>query len=86
MSDFEDREVHIAGPALEPLLSDLEDALAQEGVASETVRQVFAVAGELYLAGYRDGQRHAVGQIAPEAARHGLDLWLAPELEEPPAG
>jgi len=84
VSDPEDHAIQIAQRALEPLLSALEDALAEEAVARETVREVFAVAGEIYLAGYRDGQRRAVGEVAPQAARHGLQLWLAPELEEPP--
>ena len=84
MSDDEDHDIPIAQRALEPLLSALEDALAEEEVACETVREVFAVAGEIYLAGYRNGQRRAVGQVAPQAAQHGLHLWLAPELEAPP--
>jgi hypothetical protein len=82
--DYDDPAIQIAQRTLDPLLWALGDALAEEDVAHETIEEVFAVAAEIYLAGRRDGQRQAVGQIAPEAARHGLHLLLAPELEEPP--
>ena len=47
---------------------------------------MFVTAAEIYALAYRDGIRHAVGEIAPEAERHGLRLWLSPHLAEPSAG
>ena len=46
--------------------------------------ELFFNAAEIYALAYRDGVRHAVGEIAPEAERHGLGLWLSPDLAEPP--
>ena len=81
----QDSTVAIAQQALEPLLRSLEDALVEQGVASDVVHELFGVAAEIYAAGHRDGGRQAVGEIAPEAERHGLRLWLSAELEAPSA-
>jgi hypothetical protein len=81
--DPEDTALQSAARALEPTLSALGDLLAEGQIGSDTAQGVFAAMAEVYVAGYRDGQRQTVGQIAPEAARRGLHLRLAPELEEP---
>ena len=84
MPDHQDSTVAIAQRALEPLLCSLENALVEQGVAFDVVHELFGVAAEIYAAGHRDGVRHAMGEIAPEAERHGLRLWLSSELEAPP--
>jgi hypothetical protein len=85
LPDDHDPAAAIAHRALEAKLLDLAHALAQEGVGPGLIDRVVEAAAGIYLAGYRDGARHAVAEIAPEAAQHGLQLWLAPGLEAPPS-
>ena len=80
MPHHEDSTVAIAQQALEPLLCSLESALVEQGVAFDVVHELFGVVAEIYAAGHLDGVRHAVAEIAPEAERHGLRLWLSSEL------
>lgn len=83
MPDREDPTV-AARLTLDPLLCSLYDALTAHDVSSRVVDELFDVAAEIYVAGHRDGVRHAVAEIAPEAERHGFRLWLPSELDEPP--
>ena len=84
MPDHQDSTVAIARGALEPLLCSLENALVEQGIASDVVHELFGVVAEIYAAGHCDGARHAVGEIALEAERHGLRLWLSSDLEARP--
>ena len=82
MPDYEDVSVASSVAALEPLLKSFREALLESGLRGEEMDELFFTAAEIYALGYRDGARHAVGEIAPEAERHGLRLWLSPELED----
>ena len=84
MPDYEDSTVAMSMAALEPLLRSFREALLESGLPWEEVDELFCTAAEIYALAYRDGVRHAVGEIAPEAERRGLRLWLSPELAEPP--
>ncbi len=79
MPDREDSAAVIACRSLEPLFEGLYEALARAG-ADAAAPEVLRVAAEAYALGHRDGARHAVADIAPAAAAHGLRLWLGPEL------
>ena len=85
MSDDADANVAISVAALEPLLRSFNEALTESGLPSKQMDELFFTAAEIYALAYRDGIRHAVGEIAPEAERHGLRLWLSPDLVEPSA-
>lgn len=78
MPDHEDSAAAIAHRSLEPLLASLHDALTEEG-ATHLAHDLFLITAEIYAVGHRDGVRCAVADIAPEAARHGLHLWLGAE-------
>jgi hypothetical protein len=79
--DHEDAAVAIAQRSLQPLLMGLHETLDRAD-SRDVARHVLTVAAEAYAAGHRDGVRHAVADIAPIAASHGLQLWLGPELCE----
>jgi hypothetical protein len=79
--DHEDAAVAIAQRSLQPLLMRLHETLDRAD-ARDVAQHVLTVAAEAYAAGHRDGVRHAVADIAPVAASHGLQLWLGPELCE----
>jgi hypothetical protein len=85
VSDYADASVASSVAALEPLLRSFKEALAESGLPSRETDELFFTAAEIYALAYRDGIRHAVGEIAPEAERHGLRLWLSPDLAEPSA-
>ena len=82
MPDYEDASVASSVTALEPLLRSFREALLESGLRGKKMDELFFTAAEIYALAYRDGVRHAVGEIAPEAERHGLGLWLSPELED----
>ena len=84
MPDYEDASVASSVASLEPLLSSFREALIESGLRGKEMDELFFTAAEIYALAYRDGVRHAVGEIAPEAERHGLGLWLSPEFAEPP--
>ena len=86
MSDHADASVARSVAALEPLLRAFKEALTESGLPPKEMDELFVTAAEIYALAYRDGIRHAVGEIAPEAERHGLRLWLSPHLAEPSAG
>jgi hypothetical protein len=71
----------IARRSLEPILEDLVRLLADEELPDAAAFLILQTLAEAYVAGHADGARHAVGQVAVEAARRGLHLRLAPELE-----
>jgi len=84
--DHEDSIGAIARRSLEPLLDRMHELLAEE-CSARLSHELFLIAAEVYAVGHRDGVRYAVADIAPTAARHGLQLWL--DVEEPqerPAG
>ncbi len=84
MPDPEEAHVHIAQRSLEPLLWELQSVLDSEDVSAHGKDQILTLMARIYVAGHRDGQREATGQIAVHASRVGLHLALAPDLEEPP--
>lgn len=73
--------VPIAHRSLEPILVGLAESLHAHDVACSHA-DIYAAVAEAYAAGHIDGQRHAVGEVAPEAARRGLHLRLAPLLQD----
>jgi hypothetical protein len=73
--------VPIAHRSLQPILVGLAEVL-HAGDAGCPHAEIYAAVAEAYVAGHIDGQRHAVGEVAPEAARRGLHLRLAPALED----
>ncbi|HTI35000.1 MAG TPA: hypothetical protein VL422_15095 [Miltoncostaea sp.] len=79
MTDTLDAAAAIACRSLEPLLDTLDATLAAAG-ATSAGGDVRALVAEAYARGHRDVVRHAVAEIAPAAASHGLRLWLGPEL------
>ncbi len=79
MPDHEDSAA-IACRSLDPLLTTLHEALGSAG--ANVADDALAFVAEAYATGHRDGVRHAVAEIAPAAAAHGLELWLGPELRE----
>ena len=83
MPDHEDSVGAIAHRSLEPLLERMKKLLAEERSGSLS-HALFIIAAEAYAVGHRDGVRYAVADIAPTAARHGLQLWL--DVEEPVPG
>jgi len=86
--DHEDSVGAIAHRSLEPLLDRMQKLLAEECRGSLS-HALFVIAAEAYAVGHRDGVRYAVADIAPTAARHGLQLWLdveEPSVTERPAG
>ena len=85
MPDPEEAHVHIAQRSLGPLLLELQNVLAHEDVSGDGKDEILTVVARIYVAGHRDGQREATGQIAVHASRVGLHLALAPDLVEPPA-
>ena len=85
MAAPDDPSVVLALERLRPAIDDLIGALDAAGTDPCVARMAISAIAEAYAVGYCDGQRHAVGQIAPVAARRGLHLKLAPELEEPAA-
>jgi hypothetical protein len=85
VSDYEDASVTSSAAALEPLLRSFKEVLIESGLPSKEMDELFVIAAEIYALAYRDGIRHAVGEIAPKAERHGLRLWLSPDLAEPSA-
>ena len=66
------------------IIDDLGDLLAGAAIDPALVDEIAIAVARSYQAGHRDGQREAVAQIAPDAAAVGLDLRLAPDLEDPP--
>ena len=84
MSDDADASVASSVAALEPLLRSFKEALTESGLPPKEMDELFVTAAEIYALAYRDGIRHAVGEIAPEAERHGLRLWLSPISRSPP--
>ena len=84
MPDHEDSAAAIACRSLGPLLTTLHEALA--GAGAGVADDVLDLVAEAYAAGHRDGARHAVADIAPVAAAHGLGLWLGPDLCDDPEG
>ena len=88
MPDHEDAVGAIAHRSLEPLLDRMHKLLAEE-CSGHRSHELFVIAAEVYAVGHRDGVRYAVADIAPAAARHGLQLWLDVEEcspQERPAG
>jgi hypothetical protein len=84
--DHEDSVGAIAHRSLEPLLDRMHELLAEE-CSGRLSHELLLIAAEVYAVGHRDGVRYAVADIAPTAARHGLQLWLdVEEPEERPAG
>ena len=83
MPDREQADVQIAQRSLEPLVFELRSVLTSEDVSNHSEDQLLVLAARIYVAGHRDGQREATGQIAVEASRFGLHLALAPDLTEP---
>jgi hypothetical protein len=79
VSDHEDSVGAIAHRSLEPLLDRMHELLAEE-CSGDLSHELFLIAAEVYAVGHRDGVRYAVADIAPTAARHGLQLWL--DVEE----
>ena len=77
MSDDHDCAATLALRALEPLLDEL-FALLDEGPAAR--HRAAVLAARVYAAGHRDGIRHAVAQVAPEAEERGLRLHLADDV------
>lgn len=73
--------IPIAHRSLEPILVGLAESLEAADVGCPHA-DIYAAVAEAYVAGHVDGQRHAVGEVAPEAARRGLHLRLAPALED----
>jgi hypothetical protein len=73
--------VPIAHRSLEPILLGLAELLHGDDAGCPHA-EIYAAVAEAYVAGHIDGQRHAVGEVAPEAARRGLHLRLAPALED----
>ena len=70
-----------------PVVKDVGIGFSGEPEISEVHNnELFDVAAEIYVAGHRDGVRHAVAEIAPEAERHGFRLWLPSELDEAAEG
>src|SRR5688500_3208462 len=69
--DREDSAAPIARRSLEPLFENLYEALAGVGAAA-AAPEVLRLVAEAYALGHRDGARHAVADIAPVAAAHGL--------------
>lgn len=82
MTDTVDAAAAIARRSLEPLLDTLDDALNEAGAEASLGRDVLTLVAESYAAGHRDGVRHAVAEVAPVAASHGLRLWLGPDLRD----
>jgi hypothetical protein len=72
--DREDAAAAIACRSLDPLLTTLHASLG------DVAEDALGLVAEAYATGHRDGVRHAVADIAPVAAAHGLSLRLAPDL------
>ena len=86
MPDHEDSVGAIPHHSLEPLLDRMHELLGTE-CSERLSHELFLIAAEVYAVGHRDGVRYAVADIAPTAARHGLQLWLdVDEPDERPAG
>jgi len=81
--DHEDSVGAIPHHSLEPLLDRMHELLGTE-CSERLSHELFLIAAEVYAVGHRDGVRYAVADIAPTAARHGLQLWL--DVEEPVPG
>lgn len=78
MTDDDDRRATLALRSLGPLLDELLEVL--DDVPGADRDAAAAIAARIYTAGHRDGVRYAVGEIAPEAERRGMHLYLAPEV------
>jgi hypothetical protein len=76
--DRADAATAIACRSLDPLLTTLHESLDDAGAG--VAEDVLGLVAEAYATGHRDGVRHAVADIAPVAAAHGLSLRLAPDL------
>jgi hypothetical protein len=79
--DHEDPAAAIACRSLDPLLATLREALAGAG-AGHLADDAVTFVAEAYAIGHRDGVRHAVADVAPVAAEHGLRLWLALDVRD----
>jgi hypothetical protein len=81
--DCESSSTPIARSSLAPILEVVAEVLEEEHVSPSLTREIFSAVAEAYVVGHLDGQRQAVGEIAPVAEKHGLELKLAPNLERP---
>lgn len=78
IDDDDDRRATLALRSLEPLLDELFAVLDDAPAVHQDAAA--AIAARIYTAGHRDGVRYAVGEIAPEAERRGIHLYLSPEV------
>jgi hypothetical protein len=74
--DDDDRRAILALRSLGPLLDELAEVL--DDASGPDRDAAAAIAARIYTAGHRDGVRYAVGEIAPEAGRRGIHLYLSP--------